>query len=170
MPGLPTSLPTPPAAVARRLCHQAPVVRSVWFPTRAELAAWEASGAPLYVRPLGPTSLEMGPKLDSMWASVFSPVLVLSLEESAEGARATWARRLPNLTRAVLGFWTMVLGAWGAVLFSGQGLNSAPFWALLAAATVLAPIVGRSWGGSALEDGVPWLAAILLAPDDEEDW
>lgn len=170
MCALPTTLPTPPAAVAQRLCRQAPVVRSVWFPTRAELATWESSGAPLYVRPLGPGRFEVGPRLDNMWASVFSPVWELRLEPDGAGAHAQWSRRLPQLTRIVLGIWTTILLAWGAMLATGQGTNSAPFWGLLGLATAAAPLVGRSRGGSALEDGVPWLAAILLAPDDEEDW
>ena len=170
MTGLPTTLPTPPAAVARRLLAQGLVVRSVWFPTRTELAAWEEAGVPVYVRPLSGSRLEIGPHLGSMWASVFSPVLVLELQPAGHGARAFWSRRLPNLTRGVLALWVCVLGAWAAVLATGSALNSAPFWGLLAVSTVLAPLVGRNRGGSALDDGVPWLAAILLAPDDEEDW
>lgn len=170
MHGLPTTLPTPPEAVVRRLRDQGLVVRSVWFPTRAELAAWEGAGVPVYVRPLSPHLLELGPRLGSMWASVFSPVLVLHLQPHGSGARATWSRRLPNLTRAVLALWVSILAAWGAVLAAGSAWNSTPFWILLAFATALAPVVGRVRGGSALDDGVPWLAAVLMAPDDEEDW
>lgn len=142
----------------------------MWFPTRSELDAWSESGCPVYIRPLAPDHVEVGPRLGSMWASVFSPVLDLRFVDSEAGADVHLHRRLPHLTTGVLLLWTVVLIAWGAALFAGEAPGAAPFWALLALATPAAGWVGWDRGGRALDAGIPWLTEVLLAPDDEEDW
>lgn len=163
-----TTLPTSAQAVQQRLQRQGLVIRSVWFPTKAELTAWEQAGTPLYVRPLAVDHIELGPRLGSMWASVFSPVLVGRFTDHQPGCSVRWSRRLPRLTTAVLGLWVLILIGWSITLLSEpKGLL---FWALLVAATGVAPVVGWVRGGRALNDGIPWLDAVLMAEDEEEDW
>lgn len=166
---LPRILPTPGEAVVERLARTGLPVRSVWFPTRGDLARWATSGCPLYVRRLGPRSVQVGPRLDNMWASVFSPVLELRLSEGEEPELAV-RKRLDHVTTAVLVGWSVVVLLWGGALLTGAVPPALPFWLLIAGATVAAPLVGWTQGGRALEAGLPWLVEVLLAPDEEEDW
>lgn len=170
MASLPTLLPTPPEAVRARLFRQALPIRSLWFPSRAEVQAWNDSGCPIYARGLASDRVECGPRLGAMWASVFSPVFELHLTPEGPGTRLSSRRRFPAMTVAVLGVWAVLVGLWGAALAAGFEPNGAPWWALVALSTVGAPLVGWFRGGRALDAGVPWLNEVLLAPDDEEDW
>jgi hypothetical protein len=167
---LPDRLPTPPDAVLARLVRQALTVRSLWFATRDEAEAWDKSGCPLYVRPLAPDRIEIGPRLGAMWASVFSPALQADLTAHANGTAVRWTRRLPRLTFAVLTVWWILIIVWGAALAVGVQTRGLPFWAFTVACTASAPVVGRVRGGRVLDAGLPWLSEVLLAPDDEEDW
>lgn len=163
---LPDTLPTPAPAVIARLLRWGLVVRSVWFPNRQDLASWGVSGCPLYVRPLAPDRIEVGPHLISMWAAVFSPVL----EVRFHADRLEVRRRLPHVTTAVLVTWGVVVTVWAAGLVLGAQVPPPAIWMVVASSTVAAPLFGWTLGGRALEAGLPWLVEVLLAPDDEEDW
>lgn len=166
----PTTLPTPVDAVTARLARQGLVIRSVWFPSTSEAENWRSSGVPLYVRPLSTHALELGPRLENMWASVFSPVLVGTLTDAASGCEVQWSRRPVRLTSGILATWVALLVAWPVTMVVSGDVGGFWFWLLLAASTISAPIVGWVRGGQALDDGIPWLEAILLAEDEEEDW
>ncbi len=168
-PAFPSHLQTSADRVVARLVRNGLVVRSLWFPTRRDLDAWERSGCPVYIRKLGPTRVEVGPHLHSMWAAVFSPVLLL---EIGDGDRPPLVatRRLNRVTLTVLVGWGVALIAWAVALITGAVPDALPFWVVSAAATISAPTVGWIFGGRALDAGIPWLTEVLLAPEDEEDW
>lgn len=170
MAELPTRLPTPPDAVVARLVQEAVCVGSVWFPTRAEVEAWNDAGTPVYVRRIGRDRVEIGPRLGAMWASAFSPVWVGSLTADGAGAVVRWTRRYPSVTVAVIGIWLVLVALWGGALALGIQPAGLPWWVLTAASTVAAPAVGWVRGGKALDAGIPWVAEVMSAPDDEEDW
>lgn len=169
-PELPTDLPTPPLAVEHRLLLQALPVRSVWFPSRNDLRDWDHSGSPVYVRRLSPGRFEIGPRLGAMWASVFSPIIVAELEAAGPGTRAVWRRGYPRLTTAVLGIWAVLIAIWGTAIGMGIGTNGVLGWLLITFVTVVAPIVGGTRGGRALDAAIPWITEVVLAPDESEDW
>ncbi|MCB9668555.1 MAG: hypothetical protein H6736_03170 [Alphaproteobacteria bacterium] len=169
VPELPTRLPTPAFAVVERLARHGLVVRSVWFPTSAETAAWAASGCPVYIRRLGPRRVEVGPRLEVQWASVFSPVLQLDLG-GGEAPELQAHRRFPWLTLGLLALWATIVAGWGLAILVGAAPPAGPFWGVVALGTLAAPVVGWYQGGRALDAGIPWLVEVLLAPDEEEDW
>jgi hypothetical protein len=166
----PTELPTPPEAVQRRLARQAPVVRSLWFPTRAELTAWGDSGCPVYLTPLGPGRFAVGPRLGAMWASVFSPCFVGEITPAGTGSRVTWETTYHRTTWLVLGIWGLLVSAWGIAIALGLHPGGFLWWMIITVSTAAAPTVGAMWGGIALSKTVPWLSEVLLAVDEEEDW
>lgn len=168
-PTVPTHLPTPPDAVLTRLARQGLALHSVWFPTRADIARWNRSGCPLYVRRRGDRRALVGPRLGNMWASAFSPVLELQLSTDGAGTRVHVRRRLEPVTLTVLALWSVLLAGW-AIAFAIETSFPGGVWLLLVVATVSAPIVGWVQGGRALDAGIPWLTEVLLAPDDLEDW
>jgi len=171
---LPTRLSDPPPVVHERLRARLLLVRSVWFPTPRELRAWTASGVPLYVRPLGPRRLEVGPRLHSMWAACFSPVdeLVLSGDDQAQ---LSVRRRAPRFTLGLLVVWWVVTVAWAAaviptVIAGEESPAWLLFWMVLAIASTAGPALGYVLGGRALDEAHPWLADQLQTPDVDEDW
>lgn len=154
----------------RRLARQALVLGSLWFPTRAELLEWGRSGCPVYVRPLGAGRIAVGPRLGAMWASVFSPCFIGEVRPAGSGSEVIWARALPRLTKSVLAIWVVLVCAWGVAIALGLHPGGALWWAIITAGTLGAPAVGALRGGRALDETVPWLTEVLLAPDEEEDW
>ena len=166
----PTQLPTSPDAVQHRFARQALVVRSLWFPTRAELLGWADSGCPVYFTPLGPGRFAVGPRLGAMWASVFSPRFVGEITPAGSGSRVVWSVTYDPITWVVLGIWVVLVGVWGGSLWMGFQPNGLIWWCLIALVTAATPVVGAVRGGSALRATIPWLIEILLAPDEEEDW
>ncbi len=166
----PAVLPTDPEAVQRRLARQALVVRSVWFPTQRELTAWGRSGCPVYISPMGTGRIAIGPRLGAMWASVFSPRFVGELRPEGRGTRVTWSVSLPRMTRIVLGIWAVLVFGWGAAIAMGLHPGGLLWWAIVTLSTAGAPLLGMRMGGQALEQSLPWITEVLLAPDDDEDW
>jgi len=171
---IPRELPDAPAAVHERLRSRLLLVRSVWFPSPRELRAWSTTGVPLYVRPLGPRSLEVGPRLHSMWAACFSPVqeLVLAGEDRTT---VVHRRRLPRFTTGLLVVWWVLTVAWAAaivpqVLAGDESPAWLLFWTVLAASSTGGPALGYVMGGRALDEALPWLAEMLETPDVDEDW
>ncbi|MCB9673675.1 MAG: hypothetical protein H6737_01080 [Alphaproteobacteria bacterium] len=166
----PTDLPTGPDAVQQRLARQALVIRSLWFPTRNELVAWGQSGCPVWFMPLQPGRFAVGPRLGAMWASVFSPCLVGEIEADGAGSRVVWTWSYPRTTRAVLTVWAVIVVLWAGAIALGLQSGGLLWWLIATLSTAAAPLVGTVRGGAALAATVPWLAEVLLAPDDEEDW
>ena len=170
---VPTEVPATPEQLITRLKIRGLVVRSAWFPTGRDIEAWRMLGCPLYtqISPQGEEVVfQVGPRLGATWASVFSPIWVIRASPSPSGSVLSWSRSLLPLTIALLVAWVGLDLVWGAVLSLGYLSNTAPWFGLIAFATIAAPAVGWIMGGRALEDGLPWLTEILLAPDEEEDW
>lgn len=177
----PRAAPVPPLVVdgrvdevRRRISQRALVVRSTWFPTPRELRAWEASGVPAYVRWLRHDVIEVGPRLESMWASCFSPVLRGPLQAEGARTRVAWRRAWPGFTVGLLGLWVTVLLVWFVAIAwqISEGYVDAGavfWWCFLAAATASAPLLGWRYGGPELDEAEAWVRqmASLAA---EEDW
>ena len=165
----------PPSDVAQRLQHRLLPIRSVWFPTPRELREWSSSGVPLYVRRLRQNTVEVGPRLASLWAACFAPVWVLSLHPHPDGGtHVKRRRRLPRFTLALLAGWWAILVAWPAALWwtpeedePGRWLI---FWAFLVVASTLGPLSGAVYGGRTLDDAEDWLRDTLQDPPVDEDW
>ncbi len=171
----PDAIPAPPDEVARRLEARLFPIRSVWFPTRAELRDWSASGSPLYLRWLGSGRFEIGPRVDNMWAACFSPVIRGALHADGGGTRLTWERAFPRLTRAVQAAWAVLLAGWLAALAPAiargeESPGTLVFWVLLAGATAASTAVGGKLGGRALDDALPWLVEVASEEPVDEDW
>lgn len=163
----PGTVDAPPATVEDRLQTRLLVVRSVWFPTQRELRAWRDSGVPLYVRRLGPARVEVGPRLESMWAACFAPVLEARIAEDGASTHLEWRRRWPRFTLGLLIAWWVVLIGW---LLAQGDPGRLPFWAFMAVMSTLGPAVGWVFGGRALDQSVPWLTEALCQPEVDEDW
>jgi hypothetical protein len=160
--------------VARLKARLLPI-RSLWFPTRAELRAWEHSGLSLYVRPLSPTDFEVGPRLYSMWAAAFSPVLRARMTADERGTQLTWKRAWPRFTLGVLILWWVATAGWAVSLFPGLlSGDEHPawmiFWGLLALSSTAGAAVGWVQGGHELDGALAVLDEALRAPDVDEDW
>ncbi len=164
-----------PDEVAARLTSHLLVVRSIWFPTPRELRTWERSGHRLYVRRLSATSLEVGPRLHSMWAACFSPVWRGTLTPHGSASSVEWRRTVPRFTLGLLVMWWIATASWLAafvpVLISGD-LHPAwlIFWCLLALASTAGPAVGWVMGGRALDAADDDLARALTLTGTEDDW
>ncbi len=172
---LPTRLDEPPGEVLQRLRDHLVLVRSVWFPTQRELRTWSSSGSPLYVRPLGPGQVEVGPRLHSLWAACFAPVEELTLTADGDGASLAVRRRFPRFTTGLLVVWWVITVAWGvAVLPQVASGQESPawllFWAILAVSATGGPAMGYVMGGRALDEAHDWLLTTLSTPDVGEDW
>lgn len=158
----------------KRLSQRVLVVRSTWFPTPKELRAWNASGVPAYVRWLRHDGIEIGPRLESMWAACFSPVLRGHMEARDGQTRITWRRALPGFTVGLLGTWATVLALWCAAIawqFT-QGyidVGAILWWCVLALFTVSAPLIGLHFGTPALVLAERWVREVA-ASAVEEDW
>ena len=163
-----------PAEVVARLRHRLLPVRSVWFPTRRELRDWDAAGVPLYVRSLGPDRIEVGPRLQSMWASCFAPVWAGHAWPEGRGTRMGWIRRWPRFTLALLIGWWSILGLWLVALQQPPVAEDPQrwmvFWTFLALASTAGPALGRRWGGQALDAAEPWLRDAMIHSTEGEDW
>jgi len=174
MPTTPAALPelhdVSPAEVRRRLGERCLVVRSVWFPTPKEIQAWASSGQPVYVRFLAADRAEIGPRLQSMWASCFSPVDVLSFK-----AELSVRRRFPWMTAGVIAVWWFAAAVWGAsgvprVIAGEESPAWLVFWIAIVAFTTLGPWVGWIKGGQALDEARAWWVEALSVPRVDEDW
>ena len=170
-----TSAPEPridasPAEIRRRTDERLLTMRSVWFPSPREDAAWRASGHPVYIRWIGPNTAEVGPRFDSLWVSSFAPVDVVDVS----GPIAP-VRRLPHVTTAVLVGWWVAAAAWAAYGLPRIASGDEPaawlfFFGTVVGASTLGPGLGWVMGGRALDAarGV-WLEAMRV-PRSGEDW
>ena len=170
-------VPGSPRQVRERLTGGCLRVRSVWFPTLAELRAWDRSTEPLYVRWTDDLRFELGPRLVNMSAARFCPVLRGELHTSPDGRtrlQARWGRN--RMTSALLWIWAALLVMWMVLGVAG---NQGPegtygwmvFWAMLAAGWAVAWATGVWWGRRELEDRLDELARIAADPSaGDDDW
>jgi hypothetical protein len=173
---LPVSVSGTPEEVKRRLDERLLCVGSLWFPSRAELQAWDEADMPLYIVRNRTTTLEIGPHLANMWASCFSPVLRGTLENRSDGTAISWSRGWPTVTHFVLWSWTVVLAIWLLVLLPQIASGSEHpiwllWWSILSATRVAATALGGHYGGQTLDTHIPWLTqALTEVLVEEEDW
>ncbi|MCB9665019.1 MAG: hypothetical protein H6732_12970 [Alphaproteobacteria bacterium] len=163
-----------PAEVRTRLERGLLVVRSVWFPSLAELRRWERADEPLYLRHDG-ADLEIGPRLGNLQAVRFCPVLALRVEADGAGSRLTGRLRLPRFTRGLLAVWAGVQAVWlvvGVTLGDvDAGSGWIPWWIVVTLALVGAVALGHVAGGNALRERLPALVRIAQDPGAaEDDW
>lgn len=163
-----------PPEVRARLDARLLRLHSVWFPTRTELAAWGTCDVPLYVRWIRGGEVEVGPRLHSMWAACFSPVLRGSLQPAGDTrSELRLERAIPRVTATVIGLWWAVLALWMGTLALPQPPGAEdpagwlPFWGVLAVASTLGPAVGWYGGGRELRGALPWLEQQLAVPVEE---
>lgn len=169
-------VPGSPEQVRRRLERGLLPVRSLWFPTLAELRAWGHATSPLFVRAVG-RRIEVGPRVNSLQAARFCPVLLASLEPQGEHAtRVAGEVRFPRFAAGLLAAWAVVLVVWLG-LGTVSSLGGEPvgawliWWVVLAAALGLSGGLGGRLGGQALREALPELARV--ARDDAaggDDW
>lgn len=168
---LPSTLQAQAVDVHARLRQHLLVIRSVWFPTLKELAAWTESEQALYLSPQTGGEVEVGPRLHNMWASCFSPVVCLKIHDRGDESELEFHVGLPRTTRRLMIAWGAMMLIWLAVLtFANNGddlQRTLPFWILLSGATAAGPWLGRVMGGRALSDAIPWLQRVLETPIPE---
>lgn len=163
-----------PADLRERLSKRVLVVRTTWFPTPRELRAWNSSGVPAYARWLRGGRIEIGPRLESMWAACFTPVLRGRMEALDGKTRVVWRRSWPRFTIGLIGMWATVLAAWmmGILFQLSQGhvdTGALFWWTFLAVATFSGPWLGARYGGPELEEAERWVRS-NASGTIEEDW
>lgn len=168
----PGAVDAAPTVVVRRLQQRLLTLASVWFPTRRELRAWEQSGVPLYVRVLRGHRVEVGPRLQSMWAACFAPVWEGRVYDDRGRARIHWRRRPQWFTAALLAGWWAIIAAWPVALAQDpeEGGRWVVFWAFLLVVSTAGPLIGWTMGGRTLREALPWLEQAMQQPDVDEDW
>ncbi|MBX2796650.1 MAG: hypothetical protein KTR31_03240 [Myxococcales bacterium] len=169
---LPEQVSTAPVPLLKMLQQRLLPIRSLWFPTPKELRAWDQTGVPLYVRASSASTVQIGPRLQSMWAACFSPQLHGRITEYGAGSRLTWQARFPRFTLGLLFGWWVVLVAWPLAAWQSDDdpARWGPFWAFLLLCSTLGPAAGWWFGMAALRDALPWLRETLEQPPVEEDW
>jgi hypothetical protein len=160
-----------------RLAERLVVVGDLWLPTRAEMGAWHDAAAPLYVRWTRPGGFEIGPRLETIPAARFAPVLRGRFAPGADGSTRLLARwRFPRSTRVVLATFATMVVAWGAVtLFRfATGDTHAGWvgaWAVTALITVAGPAAAWRFGRGELARELPGLRDLLAEERvPAEDW
>ena len=144
-----------PAQVRLRLDAGLLPVGSVWFPTRNELDAWNATAPPLYVRWRGPLDFEIGPRTASMRSACFCPVLRGTLLPDGGRCQLSWVVSIPRFTTILLGGWMVVAAGWAAwlapQLWSGQAhVSWLLWWAIPVVGALTGWLVGHVQGTAAL--------------------
>lgn len=163
-----------PERARERLTQGAMVVASTWFPTTSELSAWSRSGAVLYVRQRN-GHVEIGPRLASIMAASFCPVLKARLLPHEGGSRLEGRIGLQPVTTAMFIAWAVVLLVWLAALSSriSAGLEPAAtlmWWSLALAFTLGAGGLGWVVGGRELHKVLDGLPELLGSAPREDDW
>jgi hypothetical protein len=177
MSRLPEVVDGTPAQVAGRLVERLFVIGDIWFPTRNEMAAWDRSSAPLYLKWTRRGGFEIGPRLETVPAARIAPVLRGRLLDGGTGRTRIVAHvTFPRLTWGVLGAFTALGALWAAQI--GVDLRAGTThsgWAV-ACALYFGGILGGAglawwWGRRALLAEVPWLTGVLTRPQTEgDDW
>lgn len=176
MSGWSTEVDAPPAVVRARLRASLLPMRSLWFPTLAEMRRWDRSDHPLWIRWHGPDGFEVGPRLFNLQAARFCPVLRGRLREVGGRTRVEGEVATPRFTAGLLGVWSLVLAAWlglglRGVLVADADPGFLVWWAVLLAGLVAVAVLGRTQGGAALEAALPALARCAADPEaGDDDW
>ncbi len=161
--------------VRERLSSRILTLRSIWFPSPRDLRNWKSAQGGLYLRWLGADRFEVGPRLGSMWAACFSPVVEGTLQVHNDHVTCTLRQRFPAITTGLLSLWSVTLTVWLVVLVWNISAHDEPviwllWWGILAASTVAAPLVGSRLGGAELDIALPQLDDAVRQPLVEEDW
>lgn len=180
------SLSASPAAIRRRALERLLPVRSLWFASPADQRAWQQAGVPLYVlrdnadpEPQsddppwtdGVPSLEVGPRLASLWASCFAPALEGRFVVDGDSTTVKWRMRWPRPTLVLVIGWWVVLVGWAVAILTGRTEGQpAVFWIFLVLTSTVGPWLGWTLGGQALYAAWPVLKEALEQPDVDEDW
>lgn len=166
-----------PSEVKARLVAGLLPVRSVWFPSMAELRAWDSAVEPLYVRWLGERSFEIGPRIGNIQAARFCPVVRGDLiADGHDRTRMSGQLLGQRFTNRLLLAWTALLILWLAALVPPIQSGAEPvgwlvWWAFLVAATAAAWGVGHHKGGRVLVERLPELLAVANDPGaGADDW
>jgi len=168
-----------PAAIRQRLLARLLPVRSLWFASHGDQRAWSQAGVPLYVLrdraddaddgDVAP--IEVGPRLGSLWASCFAPVL--DGRFAREGADTTihFRIRWPRPTLGLVLAWWVVLLGWALAIATGRTEGQPTvFWVFLALMSTIGPGLGWQLGRRALEEAWPFLVQAIEQPEVDEDW
>lgn len=164
-----------PAAVRERLRAGLLPIRSLWFPTLAELRRWDGATAPLYLRERRDGRLELGPRLANLQAARFAPMLLVRLTpEGHHRTRLDGRVAYPGFATGLLCVWGAVLVAWLAAGLAGtheEGSGWLVWWVGLAVVLLLAAGLGWAMGGQALNAALPELARVARDPGaGADDW
>lgn len=177
MPKVIATAPGTPRQVRERLRERLVEISDLWLPSRAELHRWHDAGAPMYVRFGRGESLEIGPRLETMPASRFSPTWRCQLRAAAGGGtEIVGSLRFPWSTQIVLALFAIMVAGWGAVtlLRFANGETHAGWvgaWTVTALITLVGPAAAWRYGRAELERERPWLQQALAdAPLPDEDW
>lgn len=177
MPNPIATAPGTPSQVRDRLRERLVEISDLWLPSRAELHRWHDAGAPLYVRFGRGATFEIGPRLETMPASRFSPAWRGELRPAPGGGTVLMASlRFPRSTQVVLALFALMVVGWGAVTLTrfSAGDTHAGWvgaWAVTALITLVGPAIAWRFGKSELERERTWLAQALAdTPAPDEDW
>jgi len=177
MPSPIATIPGSPRQVRERLRERLVEINDLWLPSRAELHRWHDAGAPLYVRFGRTGTFEIGPRLETMPASRFSPAWRGEVRAAPDGRTSLVASlRFPRSTEIVLSLFALMVLGWGAVTLTrfAAGETHAGWvgaWGVTALITVLGPAAAWRFGKAELERELPWLEQALAdAPLPDEDW
>jgi len=164
----------PPNAAADKVRAHTLEVRSVWFPSPRSLRAWGATPHHMWHRFDGDTLL-LGPRIASIQAARFCPMLRGHATTVDGGTRWTFEPVTLPTTRVVMAIWTLVILAWAFYIGVqyGQGASETfglfIFWLILAIGSAGGAWLGRVRGIMALREGLDELVAAVTL-DDGDDW
>lgn len=170
----------PVDAVRERLKGGTLSMRSLWFPSLADLRAWDRASESLWIRWTDERAFALGPRLFNVSAARFCPEVRATLEAEGVRTRIRGTRHYPAFATGLLAVWTGALAVWlllGLWMWrtdpaaQDAGLGWLLWWAIVAGALLVAFGVGSLAGGRALDAALPDLARV--ARDEgaaEDDW
>lgn len=162
--------------VRRRMASGLVGVGSLWFTSQAELRRWDRATEPLFVQWTGPLAFDVGPRLASLSAARFSPVLRGALVAEGGGTRVRGVVAPPRFAAGLLAAWAAALALWlvlgtRATLAGEEPPGWFALWVVLALALVAAGGIGWVGGGRALRDQLPALSRVVGDADaGADDW
>lgn len=165
-----------PATVRARLSAGLVPMRSLWFPTPAELRAWDRATAPLYLRRASGGAVEVGPRLGNLQAARLCPSVVLTFTPIDGGTRVQGRAAMPVFAWRLLAIVTVLGVLWagvigGAWVTGGPAARGWPFCAVLLGAVLAVHTLARGPGRDALAVGLRALPGVASDPNaGSDDW
>lgn len=166
-----------PEEVVRRLEGGVLMVRDLWIVSPRDRRAWDRSTDTLYARRLGPGRWEVGPRLASLAAARWCPVVTVVVHPEGAGTLVRLGRLRTSRTAAVvLGGVSALVVAWAVLLWVAwrAGSDEArawPFCAGLAGALAFMQAVAWGPGAQAIKRALPDLWRIVERPAaGQDDW